>query len=858
MTNHNLLRKYDLFNFNIFLKLKLLLIFLIFSPIFSQVENTENKSQKENRKWSSQGITIIGKSKKDLKRVPGSATIISKEYLEENKPLDATEVLKTVPGANLYQDGSSGLNLNLGFRGVTAQRSRKVLILEDGVFTSLNPYGSPEQYYTPVIDRIEKLEIIKGSGAILFGPSTIGGVVNFITRKPPQKPTFEMVTIGGSHGFLSSLFSYGGTFGKAGFDINYLRKQGDGAVEHKNFQIDEFNLKTFIEMNDKHSLTSKTQVHIEDAQITYLGQTTSQFENAPHSNLAEQDSRKMQRFAFSLTEEWKYHQKGSLLSRLYFSNLERNWARQKYVRNLTENQKEPDDTIVKFDTSPFIEQTGDSFYLLDGNWHRNRKYRFSGLEFRLKQDFVFWDIKNEFDTGVRYHYDWAHVALLDGKSTPDFAEFKDGYDKPPTKLISSPYSLAKNGIPVEEEEREAKAFSAYIQNNFRFLNKLSLIPGVRYEEFSQFREIRIGSDFDSLDYKVKSAKQYLCRESKTGEYILVPKDKIDDTEKREKGLSNCEPYNSKPMDKGGLAKYKVVLPGFGITYDINYDITWFAGIHRGFAPPRYADSLDPNGLVMPLQSEFSKNYETGIRGDLTKYLHTQITVYNLDYENQIITSSAAGGNLGNRPTNAGRTFHRGLESDFSFDISKYFGLFASGWKSIPFSVTYTYTEAEFKENNYNFKELDKTDSLRELLLEQKTRKGKTVPYVSKHIYSTAIKLHRRKGFYTRIEYQYFSPQFTDDMNSTSIPFMDLIDSEDGKDLFDFLNIKSNVSGLYGILPAYSLINFSIGYKPITKNWRVFLVITNVENKKYKTSRLPEGIQPGKFRQANFGFSFKIQ
>ena len=844
------------------------LIFFSLSSIFSQDEKTQSSTTQvepseeqilenlQNVDWGG-AINIIGTKKKDLKRIPGTATIIGEDYLEENKPADAAEVLKTVPGANLYQDGSSGLNLNLGFRGVTSQRSRKVLILEDGIFTSLNPYGSPEQYYTPVIDRMERVEVVKGSGAILFGPSTIGGVVNFITRKPPKKPTLEITTMGGSYGFISSLFSYGGTFGKAGFDINYLRKQSDGAINHRNYQIDELNLKTHIKMNKKHSLTSKTQVHIQDANITYLGQTTAQFKNAPQSNLAEQDNRKMQRFAFSLAEEWKYNKKGSLLSQVYFTNLERNWARQKYTRNLTDNQKNPNDTIAKFDTEPFIEQKGDTIYLLDGNWHRNRQYRFSGIEFRLKQDFTFFDINNELDAGIRYHYDWAHVTLLEGKSTPDIALFDDGYDKPATKVISSPYSLAKNGIPIEEEEREAKAFSAYLQNNFEITDKFSFIPGIRYEEFSQFREIRIGSDFDSLNYKANKDKQYICKTDKTGNYVVVSKDKVNDANAQNSGLSNCEAYNSRPVDRGGLAKHKVLLPGYGVTYDINYDLTWFAGSHRGFSPPRYADSLDPNGVVIPLESEYSWNYETGVRGDVTKYLYTQITVYNLDYKNQIITSSAAGGNLGNKPTNAGKTFHRGLESDFSFDLAKFFNLVPKGWKTIPFSVVYTYTDAKFKEDNINWSKLDKTDTYRELLLEQKTRKGKYIPYVSKDIYSVSIKLHRRKGFYTRLEHQYFSMQYSDDMNSKAQPWVDLVDDKDQKDLLNYFNIKSSVTGLYGTIPGYGLINLSMGYKPSTKDWRLFLTITNLENKKYITSRLPEGIQPGAFRQINFGFSYSL-
>ncbi|EMF43626.1 TonB-dependent receptor plug domain protein [Leptospira interrogans serovar Lora str. TE 1992] len=168
-------------------------------PILS--ETSSNGEETEKEKWNQGTISVIGKRKTDLKRIPGSATVIEKEFLEQTKPVDSMEVLRRIPGASIrYQD--TGLILNLGFRGVNNDLGRKVLILEDGVFTSLNPYSAPEQYYTPNIDRMERIEVVKGSGAILFGPSTIGGVVNFITKRPPKDPVLSVSVQGGSYGFF--------------------------------------------------------------------------------------------------------------------------------------------------------------------------------------------------------------------------------------------------------------------------------------------------------------------------------------------------------------------------------------------------------------------------------------------------------------------------------------------------------------------------------------------------------------------------------------------------------------------------------------------------------------------------------
>ncbi|AYV55457.1 TonB-dependent receptor family protein [Leptospira kmetyi] len=782
------------------------------------VPTTTNGDDSEKEKWSKGTISVIGKRKTDLKRIPGSATVIEKEFLDQVKPVDSMEVLRRVPGASIrYQD--TGLILNIGFRGVNNDLGRKVLILEDGIFTSLNPYSAPEQYYTPNIDRMERIEVVKGSGAILFGPSTIGGVINFITKRPPKEPVLSVSTQGGSYGFFASQISYGGTFGNTGIDISVLRKQGDGFRDHQDFRLHEFSFKSVTDLNDKHTLTSKFLGTVQNANMTYLGLTTAQFWNNSSSNFAEQDNRQLQRYSGDLGHEWKLTDNSKLVTKVYAAYTERNWARQNYVRNTGSYYSNyPGNVIKAYDTEPFVNRPGDTVYMLDSVGHRNRSYRFVGAESRYQLDYQFFGIKNQLDAGLRYHYETADIKYLDGPSTPDYAVFGNGLGNPPTGTASSEYSLAKSGNLRDHEVNNTKSVAGFAQNSFKFYDKFSVIPGVRYETFTQNRTILRQQAIDPA-------------------------------------TNQPDPNApSQEVDKGSRHVYHVVIPGLGLTYDIRKDLTWFAGAHKGFSPPRYQDALNNSGVINKIDPEYSYNYETGIRGDITNYLNAQVTYFDLNYINQIIiTSSTSGNDSASSAKNGGRTYSRGLETNVTFDPAK---LFDASFK-LPIDLIYTRADAKMNQYSIDTSKVTANQSLLDFIVTQKDKNGNYVPYVSRDTATLAIGFVHQKGFYARAEYQYFSAQYHDDANTRTVYWADSITDPLGKKVLQYMNITSDSSGETGVIPAYSLINASLGYKHPVKRWSVFLTGKNLADVRYISGRLPEGIQVGPFRQINVGVTFEL-
>src|SRR6185436_10969092 len=106
---------------------------------------------------------------------------------------------------------------DISIRGLDSGRSRRVLLLEDGVPIALNPYSEPDMYYAPAVERFRAIEVVKGSGNILFGPQTLAGTINFVTLAPPQRPTVTMDVEGGEYGYGRAFARYGDTTGSTGY-----------------------------------------------------------------------------------------------------------------------------------------------------------------------------------------------------------------------------------------------------------------------------------------------------------------------------------------------------------------------------------------------------------------------------------------------------------------------------------------------------------------------------------------------------------------------------------------------------------------------------------------------------------------
>jgi Fe(3+) dicitrate transport protein len=144
---------------------------------------------------------------------------------------DYREVMATTPGIVVSEEPQSPI-INFGYRGLNSQRSEFMQVLKDGISIKNEQFGFPETHYTPILDAVERIELIRAGAALQFGPQP-GGALNFVMKMPRADAPFHftMKNVFGSYEYYRNYTEMDGTIGPFGYYFYYDHRQQDGFRE---------------------------------------------------------------------------------------------------------------------------------------------------------------------------------------------------------------------------------------------------------------------------------------------------------------------------------------------------------------------------------------------------------------------------------------------------------------------------------------------------------------------------------------------------------------------------------------------------------------------------------------------------
>jgi Fe(3+) dicitrate transport protein len=407
----------------------------------------------------SERVTVIGQelvgSEALLRRTPGSYDLLRRADLEATHVFTSSEALRKLPGVTVRDEEGMGLRPNIGLRGLNPTRSSKVLLLEDGMPVTYAPYGDNSSYYHPPVERFDRIEVLKGSSQIAYGPVTLGGVVNYITPAAPARRSLSLDATAGNRGYANGGLAGGGRWRNAGLFGHAARKQGDGSRDNiSSTQVDVLAKGTW-RIRTAQDLTLKANYYDEDSQVTYSGLREAEYRANPRQNPFADDHFDAQRTGASAGYQALLWSRLAASVQAYGSTFSRDWWRQS-----SNSAQRPNDAADP--------RCGgmDNLSTTCGNEGRLRDYMHAGVEARGRLMFA-GAVTNEADFGVRLHVEHQQRVQQNGE-TP----------------------RARSGAVVEDNERTTSAWSAFLQHRVT-AGRWTIVPGARAERIAYSRTNRL-------------------------------------------------------------------------------------------------------------------------------------------------------------------------------------------------------------------------------------------------------------------------------------------------------------------------------------------------------------------------------
>lgn len=146
------------------------------------------------------------------------------------------QVFARVPGLMLWESDGSGIQIGIAARGLSPNRSWEFNNRQNGYDITPDMFGYPEAYYTPPLEALQRIEVIRGAAALQFGPQ-FGGMVNYVIKNGRgDKPFFyEGKQSLGTFRFVDSFNAFGGQKGKWNYYGFVQQRSGDGWRQNSAF-----------------------------------------------------------------------------------------------------------------------------------------------------------------------------------------------------------------------------------------------------------------------------------------------------------------------------------------------------------------------------------------------------------------------------------------------------------------------------------------------------------------------------------------------------------------------------------------------------------------------------------------------
>lgn len=234
--------------------------------------------------------------------------VIAPQILREYGVMNAQEVLRRSPSIMVVEETGSDSLPNIAVRGLTGNegvfRSLNVTMLADGIPLAPAPYGHPGSSLFPLpLERVHAIDIHRGGYAVRYGPNTVSGVINFLTRPIPTRTTLETRGRYDSYHNSGVYTGFGGQYGEFGTLVEVVYKDGDTWRSNGDYTIQNYAIKSSYAFSDRVRVLTQFEYFDDDSRLAD-GLTLAAFREDPRQTLTAQNRFRGHQGRANLKLEW--------------------------------------------------------------------------------------------------------------------------------------------------------------------------------------------------------------------------------------------------------------------------------------------------------------------------------------------------------------------------------------------------------------------------------------------------------------------------------------------------------------------------------------------------------------------------
>lgn len=352
---------------------------------------------------------------------------------------NARQVFAKIAGVTVWENDGSGLQLNIGARGLSPNRTSNFTVRQNGYDISADALGYPESYYTPPLEAIDKIEVVRGASSLQYGPQ-FGGMINFVFKEGPENKKIEATTrlTIGSFDFTNAFVSVGGTVGDVHYYSFFQQKQGNGWRPNSNFTS-----------NTGYAAIHYTPIKNMELKLEYTGlQYQAQQPGGLTDAMFLQDAQQSIRSRNYFSVDWQ------ILSILGMYTINSTTKVDFRLFSQFSSRK----SLGNLERITMIDLGGNRTLLED-------QYRNIGFESRFIHTYSILSLPSTFLTGVRYYNGFTARKQGDASanSNPEFS------------------FLTPNNLENSDYRFPSRNYAVFAENVINLTEDISITPGARIE-----------------------------------------------------------------------------------------------------------------------------------------------------------------------------------------------------------------------------------------------------------------------------------------------------------------------------------------------------------------------------------------